>query len=107
MALFESRADYDRCLKEGSYVDEVVIVDSPRPAEFVMTMVNDRKNNWRLCKGFRRPDGKLQFTKRTYLDEAEIDFDKYEEYYNNVIKPAIQRSNELIKDKFPDVLFPD
>jgi hypothetical protein len=104
--MFNSRSDYDKCLKKNSFVDEVIILDlNGQKPEQIMTRLNNSKNNWRLCKYMYLPDNKCSFVKRTYFENAEIDEKKYKEYYESEVKPLLLRSNALIKKMFPDVLF--
>ena len=105
--MFISHSDFDKCLKEGSYFDEIIIIPLNGVApEFIMTKLNNRNNNWRLCKAIRiKGTDNAQFTKRTYLEKVEVDKDKYSDYFENEIMPIIERSNRLIEKDFPDVVF--
>lgn len=105
--MFISHSDFDKCLKEGSFFDEIIVLPLNKMApEFIMTKMNDRNNNWRLCKAIRlKGTDNAQFTKRTYLDKMEIDPEKYSEYFEKEIRPLIERSNHLIRQKFPEVVF--
>ena len=104
--MFNSHADFDKCLKEGSFIDESIVLPlNKMHPEFVMTLLNDKKNNWRLCQAKRIKDtDTAQFTKRNYLEKLEIDDEKYKVYFEKEIKPCIERSNKLIRSKFPDAI---
>ena len=104
--MFNSRSDYDKCLKENSFVDEILIFNlNGKKPEQIMTSVNNKNNNWRLCKYRHLEDNKCSFVERTYLETAEIDELKYKEYFESEVKPLLKRSNELIQKMFPDVVF--
>lgn len=123
--MFISRIDYERCLKEGSFVDEIVQIEReitstcfqsgdiqtyPR-TEQIMTRFNNG-GNVRLCQGKVIRDDKVeggvkifQFTKRTINETAKVCPDKYSVYFEKEIRPIIQRSNNLIRRDNPDVAF--
>lgn len=105
--MFISYSDLDKCLKEGSFHDEIIVLPlNNRAPEFLMTQINDRNNNWRLCQAKRMPGtDNAQFTKRTYLEKFELDSEKYYEYFEKEIRPLIERSNHIIRKKFPEVVF--
>lgn len=105
--MFISYSDLDKCLKEGSFHDEIIVLPLNNKApEFIMTQMNDRNNNWRLCQAKRlKCTDNAQFTKRTYLEKLEMDTEKYSEYFEKEIRPLVERSNHLIRQKFPEVVF--
>lgn len=102
--MFNSYADYDKCLQEESYIDEKVLIPlNGKNVYQIMTQVNDAKNNWRLCQAVGLEGDMGLFTKRIYLPTAKVDKSKYKEYYEKEILPLIQRSNEFLKKDFPEV----
>jgi len=103
--MFISHSDFDKCLKEGSFKDEIIILPlNEMHPEFIMTQVNDRRNSWRLCQAKRiAGTDTAQFTKRTYLEKAEVDKEKYSKYFEKELIPLIERSNQLLKQKFPEL----
>lgn len=105
--MYLSHSDFDKCLKDGSFYDEIIELPLNKMApEFLMTQVNRKENNWRLCKAIRvKNTDNATFTKRTYLDKIEVDISKYTEYFNKEILPLLKRSNDLIRKQYPDVVF--
>ena len=105
--MFISHADFDKCLKEGGFHDEIIVLPLNKMSpEFIMTQMNDRNNNWRLCQAKRiQGTDNAQFTKRNYLEKSELDKEKYSKYYEKEIRTLIEKSNQLIRQKFPEVVF--
>jgi hypothetical protein len=72
--------------------------------EEIMTEYNTGRKGVRLCAGKVISDEKVvggkkifSFKKRSYSNNATIDPEKYEVYFQKEIKPVIQRSNALIE----------
>ena len=103
---FISKNDYDQCLKKGGFIDKVIEIPlNGKTPEQIMTEINYKNSEFRLCKAIKSRAGKCFFTKRTYLPNAEVDPEKYAEYFEAKIMPIIEKSNRLIMKKFPNTSF--
>lgn len=103
--MFISHNDFDKCLVKGSYIDKIVIISSNgKSPEQIMTSLNKKENNWRLCKAIRKGT-MIQFILRTYFDKIKLDMNVYLDYFEKEIRPIIEGNNSLIKKKFPNIVF--